>query len=264
MIEPFIAWVSGLTLNTLLPAVVTLLVGLIVIKAILKLIDKTMEKSPLDKAAVSLLKSVAKAVLYVLLALMVAEKLGIDVTGVVALASVASLAVSLSLQDMLGNLIGGFTLLSKHPFKAGDYVDVAGQSGVIQSIDLSYTKLSTPDNKIISIPNSAVVSSQIVNYSTAETRRVDIAISASYDAPIETVKAALLKAADVEGVLADPAPFVGLTKYGDSAIEYVVRVWCPNEKYWDVTFAINEKISAEFAAAGVAMTFPHLNVHLDK
>ena len=264
MFDTFTAWVTGLTMNTLLPAVVTLLVGLIVIKAILKLIDKTMEKSPLDKAAVTLLKSVAKAVLYVLLALMVAEKLGIDVTGVVALASVASLAVSLSLQDMLGNLIGGFTLLSKHPFKAGDYVDVAGQSGVIQSIDLSYTKLTTPDNKIISIPNSAVVSSQIVNYSSADNRRVDIEVCASYGAAIEDVKAALLKAADVEGALTDPAPFAAVLSYDDSAIRYVLRVWCPSAKYWDVFFAVNENVKAQFDANGVEMTFPHLNVHLDK
>ena len=264
MFDTFTAWVTGLTMNTLLPAVVTLLVGLIVIKAILKLIDKTMEKSPLDKAAVTLLKSVAKAVLYVLLALMVAEKLGIDVTGVVALASVASLAVSLSLQDMLGNLIGGFTLLSKHPFKAGDYVDVAGQSGVIQSIDLSYTKLTTPDNKIISIPNSAVVSSQIVNYSSADNRRVDIEVCASYGAAIEDVKAALLKAADVEGALTDPAPFAAVLSYDDSAIRYVLRVWCPSAKYWDVFFAVNENVKAQFDANGVEMTCPHLNVHLDK
>lgn len=264
MFDTFTAWVTGLTLNTLLPAIVTLLVGLIVIKAILKLIDKTMEKSPLDKAAVTLLKSVAKAVLYVLLALMVAEKLGIDVTGVLALASVASLAVSLSLQDLLSNLIGGFTLLSKHPFKAGDYVDVAGQSGVIQSIDLSYTKLSTPDNKIISIPNSAVVSSQIVNYSSADNRRVDIEVCASYGAAIEDVKAALLKAADVDGVLTDPAPFAAVLSYDDSAIKYVLRVWCPSAKYWDVFFAVNENVKAQFDANGVEMTFPHLNVHLDK
>lgn len=264
MIETFLAWVTGLTLTTLLPVAVLLAVGLLVIKAILKLIDKTLEKARLEKAAVSLLKALAKAVLYLLLAMMVGERLGIDVSGVLALASVASLALSLALQDMLSNLIGGFVLLSKKPFKTGDFVDVAGQSGVIQSIDLSYTKLTTGDNKVISIPNSSVVASQIVNYSTADTRRVDVTVTASYGAPIGTVKAALRKAADVEGALADPAPFVGLTRYGDSSIEYVVRVWCPNAKYWDVYFAINEKISAEFAAAGVEMTFPHLNVHLDK
>lgn len=264
MIETFIAWVTGITLNMLLPVVVLLVVGVLVIKAILKMIDKTLERSKLEKAAVGLLKSLAKAVLYLLLAMMVADRLGIDVTGVVALASVASLALSLSLQDMLSNLIGGFTLLSKHPFKAGDYVDVAGQSGVVNSIDLAYTKLSTPDNKIISIPNSAVVASQIVNYSTAANRRVDIEVCASYGAAIEDVKAALLKAANVEGALTDPAPFASVLSYDDSAIRYVLRVWCPSEKYWDVFFALNENVKSQFDAAGVEMTFPHLNVHLDK
>ena len=264
MFDKLLEWVASLTLDTLIPVALLLAVGLLVVKALLKLIDKTLEKARLEKAAVTLLKSLAKAVLYLLLAMMVAERLGVDVSGVLALASVASLALSLALQDMLSNLIGGFVLLSKKPFKSGDFVDVAGQSGVIHSIDLSYTKLTTGDNKVISIPNSAVVASQIVNYSTAETRRVDITVTASYDAPIGTVKAALLRAAEVEGVLSEPAPFVGLSSYGDSAIAYVLRVWCPNAKYWDVYFAINEKISAEFAASGVEMTFPHLNVHLDK
>ena len=262
MIENFIAWVTSLTLNTLLPVVVLLVVGVIVIKAILKLIDKTLEKSKLEKAAATLLKSLAKAVLYLLLAMMVADRLGIDVTGVVALASVASLALSLSLQDMLSNLIGGFTLLSKKPFKSGDYVDVAGQSGVIQSIDMSYTTLNTPDNKIISIPNSAVVASQIVNYSSADNRRVDIEVCASYGAAVEDVKAALLKAANVEGALTDPAPFAAVLSYDESAIRYVLRVWCPSAKYWDVFFAVNENVKAQFDANGVEMTFPHLNVHL--
>ena len=264
MFDTVIAWVTSLTLGTLLPVAALLVVGVLVVKAILKLIDKTLAKSKLEKAAVSLLKSLAKAVLYLLLAMMVADRLGVDVTGVVALASVASLALSLSLQDMLSNLIGGFVLLSKKPFKSGDYVDVAGQSGVIQSIDMSYTTLTTPDNKVISIPNSAVVASQIVNYSTSDTRRVEVTVTASYDAPIETVKAALLKAANVDGVLADPAPFAAVLSYDDSAIKYVLRVWCPNAKYWDVFFAITENVKAQFDANGVEMTFPHLNVHLDK
>lgn len=264
MFDTFTAWVTSLTLGTVLPVVVLLVVGVLVVKAILKLIDKALEKSKLEKAAASLLKSLAKAVLYLLLAMMVADRLGIDVTGVVALASVASLALSLSLQDMLGNLIGGFVLLSKKPFKSGDYVDVAGQSGVIQSIDMSYTTLTTPDNKVISIPNSAVVASQIVNYATADTRRVDIEVCAAYSASIESVKAALLKAADVEGALTEPAPFAAVLRYDDSAIRYVLRVWCPSAKYWDVFFAVNENVKAQFDDAGVEMTFPHLNVHLDK
>ena len=256
---------ANLTVASLMPALVILVVGILAIKAVLKLVDKSMSKSKLEKAATSLIRSLLKVVLYVLLGLMVASKLGIDVTGIVALASVASLALSLSLQDALSNVIGGFTLLSNHPFHSGDFVEIAGQAGTVQTIDITYTKLTTADNKTISIPNSAVVASQIVNYSTSGTRRVDINVSASYDAPIETVKAALLEAAKIDAVMDTPAaPFAAVLNYGDSAINYTLRVWTSAAEYWNAYFTITENIKAEFDKAGVQMTYPHLNVHLDK
>ena len=264
MMESMIDFLTSVAINTVLPVLITLAVGILVIRAMLKVVDKTLSHSRLDKAAVSLLKSLTKVVLYALLVLMAADRMGVDVTGVVALASVASLALSLALQDALSNVIGGFTLLTTKPFKAGDYVEIAGQGGTVQAIDIAYTKLSTPDNKLIFLPNASVVASQIVNYSTATTRRVEVTVSASYDAPIETVKAALLRAADQPAVLADPAPFAAVTNYGDNAIDYVVRVWTPNADFWTVKFAITEAIAAEFKAAGVEMTYPHLNVHIDK
>ena len=196
---------GAVTLANLLPTVVLLLIGVLVVKAILKLAKKSLTKTKLEKAAADLIYSLLKVVLFVLLGLMAASKLGIDVTGVVALASVASLALSLALQDSLSNVIGGFLLLSNHPFRTGDFVEIAGQAGTVQTIDITYTKLTTGDNKTISIPNSAVVASQIVNYSTSGTRRVDINVSASYDAPIATVKAALLEAAKLDTVLDTPA-----------------------------------------------------------
>lgn len=260
----FLDSLSELTLGRILPAVILLVVGLLAIKAILKFADRSLAKSKLEKAATGLIRSLTRVVLYLLLGVMVADRLGIDVTGVVALASVASLAVSLAFQDMLSNVIGGFTLLSNHPFKSGDFVEVAGQSGTVETIDITYTKLITPDQKVISIPNSSVVASQITNYSTEPTRRVDFAVSASYDAPIPTVKQALLDAAKMDDVLDDPAPFAAVEQYGDSAISYVLRVWTPSDRYWDVKFAINENIKAKFDQAGVEMTYPHLNVHLDK
>ena len=251
---------SGL-ISTLLLAVV----GILAIRIVLKLVDKSISRTRLERAAVSLIRSLLKVVLYLLLGLMIASRLGIDVTGVVALASVASLALSLSLQDALANVIGGFTLLSNHPFRSGDYVEIAGQSGTVQTIDITYTKLSTADNKTISIPNSAVVASQIVNYSTSGIRRVDINVTASYDSPIATVKAALLEAANLDTVLTDPAaPFTGVVSYGDSAINYTLRVWTTSAEYWNTYFTITENIKQEFDKAGVEMTYPHLNVHLDK
>ncbi len=258
-------FLKNLTLASLLPAAVMLVVGMLAIRIIMKLVDRSMSKTKLEKAAVSLIRSLLRVVMWVLLGLMVASKLGIDVTGVVALASVASLALSLSLQDALSNVIGGFMLLSNHPFHSGDYVEIAGQGGTVQTIDITYTKLTTGDNKTISIPNSAVVSSQIVNYSTSGTRRVDINIAASYDTPIDTVKAALLAAAQLDTVLTEPAaPFTGVVSYGDSAINYTLRVWVPAGEYWNAFFTINENIKAEFDKAGVKMTYPHLNVHVDK
>ena len=258
-------FLKNLTLASVLPAAVVLVVGMLAIRIIMKLVDKSMSKTKLEKAAVSLIRSLLRVVLWVLLGLMVASKLGIDVTGVVALASVASLALSLSLQDALSNVIGGFLLLSNHPFHSGDYVEIAGQGGTVQTIDITYTKLTTGDNKTISIPNSAVVSSQIVNYSTSGTRRVDINVSASYQTPIETVKTALLCAAKIDAVLDAPAaPFAAVLGYGESAINYCLRVWTSADEYWNVFFTINENIKTEFDKAGVQMTYPHLNVHIDK
>ncbi len=255
---------STLTFQTLLPAVVLLGIGLLVVKGVMKLIDRSLARSRLEKAAVSLIRSLLRVVLYVLLGMIVAERLGVNVSGVLALSTVVSLAVSLSLQDMLANIVGGFTVLTNHPFKAGDYVEVAGQSGTVQSIDITYTKLTTPDNKVISIPNSSVVSSQIVNYSTSESRRVEFSVSVSYDAPIAQVKQALLEAAQVDQVLQDPTPFVGLSKYGESAMEYTLRLWVPNSSYWDVYYAVNEEIQCALQRHGVTMTYPHLTVHLEQ
>ena len=259
-----IEFLMNLTVVSVLPAAVMLVAGMLVIRAVTKLVDRSLSKSKLEKAAVSLIRSLLRVVLWVMLGLMVASKLGIDVTGVVAMASVASLALSLSLQDALSNVIGGFLLLSNHPFHSGDYVEIDGQGGTVQTIDITYTKLTTGDNKTISIPNSTVVSSQIVNYSTSGTRRVEINVSASYDAPIPTVKAALLEAARLDTVLDAPAaPFAAVVSYGDSAINYILRVWAPASEYWNTFYTINERIKEEFDKAGIEMTYPHLNVHLD-
>ena len=259
-------WINSQAMltNRLLPAVLLALVGIWAVKMVMKILNKVLDRTGLEKAAYSLIKSVVAVAMYALLALMVASRLGIDVTGIIALASVLTLAVSLAVQNMLTNVFGGFTLLSTKSFRSGDYVEIAGQGGTVKEIGLAYTKLVTPDNKVISIPNSAVTAAQIVNYSTSPTRRVDFNVTASYDAPLERTMEALLEAAKVPGVLEEPAPFVGVTQYGDHAISYVLRVWTENANYWNVNFAINQKIKEEFDKAGVEMTYPHLNVHLDK
>ena len=264
MLREFFTALGTGALNKVLHAIIVLVIGILVIRIVSKLLHRGLEKSHLEKAAHSLIYSLANVAMYILLGLSVASSLGIDVTGIVALASVLTLAVSLSLQNMLTNVIGGFTILSTHPFHSGDYVEIAGQSGTVQEISMTYTRLATFDNKFISIPNSAVVAAQIVNYSAADTRRVDIPVSASYDAPTQKVIDALVLAGTMDNVLLTPAPCAYVDKYGDSAISYSLRVWVKTEDYWDVYFALNQRVKDVFDEQGIAMTYPHLNVHLDK
>ena len=247
-----------------LAAVVILVLGIQIIRIVMTILKRTLEKTKLEKAAHTLILSLARVVLYVLLGLMAASAIGIDVTGIVALASVLTLSVSLALQNMLANVIGGFTILYTHPFRSGDFVEIAGQSGTVKEINMSYTMLTTGDNKRVSIPNSAVVAAQIINYSAEGTRRVDVTVSAAYSVPTQKVIDALVLAGTVDNALLDPAPFAAVSSYGDSAISYVLRVWVKVEDYWDVYYLVTQRVKNIFDEQDIAMTYPHLNVHLDK
>lgn len=246
----------------LLSALILLVIGILAIRIILVILKRGLAKTKLEKAAHTLITSLTSVVLYILLGLSVASAIGIDVTGVVALASVLTLSLSLALQNMLANVIGGFTLLYTQPFHSGDYVEIAMQAGTVQEINMSYTKLLTPDNKAISIPNSAVVAAQIVNYSTEATRRVDVPVVVSQEVPTQKVIDALALAGTLDSVLLEPAPGAVVTGYGEGVINYSLRVWVKTEDYWDVFFAVNQRVKQIFDEQNIAMAYTHLNVHL--
>ena len=241
---------------------IILVVGVLAIRIIGKLLKTALEKSKLEKAAHTLILSLAKTALYILLGLIAASTLGIDVTSIVALASVLTLALSLALQNMVSNIIGGFTILYTQPFHSGDYVEIAGQAGTVREINMTYTQLTTPDNKIISIPNSAVVAAQIVNYSAEATRRVDVAVTVGQDVVPQKVIDALVLAGTADNVLLDPAPMAAVTGYADGAIQYSLRVWVKSADYWDVFFLVNQRVKQIFDEQGIAMARPHVNVHI--
>lgn len=267
ILEKFNAWLSSLgdyALDTILPALLILVAGTLVIRIVMKILNNFLTASKLEKAAHTLIKSLARVLLYLLLGLMVADKLGIDVTGVVALASVLTLAISLSVQNALTNIIGGFTLLYTHPFKSGDYVEVAGKAGTVQEISMTYTKLSTPDNKVISIPNSAVVSGDIVNYTVSGSRRVEVRVRAAYTEPAQKVIDALIQAGTVDKVLLDPTPFAAIDTYADGAIEYVLRVWTKTDDYWEVYYTITQNIKNIFDAQAIKVGYPHMHVFMEE
>lgn len=260
-------WLTNLSqyaFGQFLPSILILVIGIVIIALIRRIIKKLLKKSKLERAAHSLINSLVSVLLYLLLALIVASSLGIDVTGVVALASVLTLAVSLAVQNVLANLLGGLTLLSTNPFHAGDYVEIAGQSGTVKEVGLAYTKLTTPDNKEVSIPNNAVVSAEIVNYTINGTRRIEIFVSASYETPIPEVLDALREVAKQPAVLETPAPAASVKNYSEKAIDYQLFAWTKSGDFWGTKCKMLEDLKGIFDARGIELAYPHINVIVKK
>ncbi len=252
-----------LTLGGILRVVVLLLIGYLIIRMLMRVVDRLLDRSKSVADIRVYIRSGVHIFLWFLLALMVAGSLDIDVTSIIAMLSVAGLAVSLALQNTLSNLAGGLQILVTKPFVVGDYIDAEGTAGTVAEIGLAYTKLTTPDAKRISVPNSQMSGAKITNYTNEDGRRVDLVFSASYDAPTTTVKTAIQEVLDgIEGVRRDPAPVIWINAYGASSIDYVVRAWTGTQEYWDVYYAIMEGVRESFARHGVEMTYNHLNVHL--
>lgn len=253
-----------LNLGSILRILFTLVAGLIVMKIVMGIVDRSLAKSGSNNVALGkYLRSVTKVLLWILLILTVAGSMGIEVTSLIALFSVAGLAVSLAMQNTLSNLAGGVMLLVAKPFEVGDFVETNGVSGSVEAISLAYTKLATGDNKSVFIPNAEISSAKIINYTRLGTRRVDLTFTASYDAPTATVRKAINETlAQFPQIMADPAPVIFLSNYGASSIEYVVRAWTSSADYWDVYFGVMEGVRESFARNGVEMTYDHLNVHV--
>ena len=256
--------VGAFRLSRLLSAVLLALICLLSVKLLLKAADKLFAKLHVDPTLLGMLRAIVKTLLLAIAVLIVLGYLGIPVTSLVALLSVFSLAFSLAVQNALANIAGGIQVLSTRPFHVGDFVEVGDVSGTVEEIRMVYTVISTIDNKRVFMPNSDVAAACITNYTAEGKRRVDFVFSVAYGSEIAAVKAALRRCADMEMVLKEPEPFVALQAYKDSCIDYVLRVWCKTEDYWPTYFAIQENAQGEFDAAGIEMTYPHLNVHLDK
>ena len=267
MFDKMIAWLAPVgrySLEKLLPMVILAALGILAIQIAMKVVRKLLEKSKLEKAAHTLILTACRVALYILLALAVASGLGIDVTGVVALASVLTLAISLSVQNLLTNVFGGFTLLYTKPFVSEDFVEIAGQSGTVKEIGLTYTKLATADNRIISIPNSAVAAAEIVNYTVTGSRRLYINLAVSYGNDAEVVLQILQKAIQKDGVFQDPAPVIAIKEYNEQSVTYGAMVWCTTSDYWDLKFAINRELSDLCREAGITFYAPSMKVQLEK
>ena len=255
--------VSGPILGKILSAIVLLIICLIVVKILMSALKRVLQHSKIDAGLHGFLKTVVRVFLLFLTVLIVASSLGIPVTSLIAVLSVAGLALSLAIQNSLSNVAGGIQLLTSRPFKVGDFVEAGGVSGTVREIGLFYTRVLTLDNKLIQIPNSEIAGEKVINYTAEPLRRVDMVFSASYNAPVATVEQVLMGVIKSHPLtLDDPASFARVTKYGESAIEYTIKTWCETKHYWEVYYDMPGLVKAAFDAAGIEMTYPHINVHM--
>lgn len=239
----------------------------VAISAIMKMAKKVMKKTKLDEGIQGFAKSALKIALWAISIIIIADSLGVDTASLVAILSVASLALSLAFQNIMTNVFSGITILISRPFVVGNFVEVAGVSGTVKAIGLMRTTVMTPDNKEELIPNGDISAQKITNYSKEPMRRVDMKISASYDATTDAVKKAIFDVINDDNRIKKDgsyAPFVRLSAYNANDIEYTVRVWTENQNYWDVYFDTMEAVRTSFNKYGIEFSYPHTIVHMAK
>ena len=256
--------IGGYSIGSILSAILTFLVCLIVVRLVLKLCARLLSRANrLNDRLQKVILTSLKTLLYLLTVIITAEALGINTSSLTAIMSVLTLGVTLAAEDILGNVAGGLVILFSHPFSLGDEIEVSGTTGTVREISLTHTKLETPDGQIVLQPNREMSSSKIINFTILGRRRIVYKVTASYDAPTESVKSACMEAVlAFPTVLKTPAPTVYLSNYGASAIEYTIRCWTTPDNYWDTYFKMYEVLRSTFAKHNVEMTYDHLNVHV--
>ena len=255
--------IGGFSLGNILAAALIFLVCLAVIKLAVRLTRRALDKSKLDAPVKRAIVNFERVVLWVTALLMIMGKLNISTASLVALVSVAGLALSLSLQNTLSNVFAGITLLVTRPFKPGDFVEAGTTSGTVTRMGLFYVTLLTYDNKEIHVPNSDIAASRLTNYTAEPTRRVDLNFGLEYGCEAGAVRAALLAAAKEDArVLPEPEPVVVVSAYLSSSVQYTLRCWALTADYWAVYYALNESARRHLEAAGLSLAFDRLDVRI--
>ena len=252
---------GGFSWTKLISAAILLVVCGVLIKLILKATDRMLGRSRLDKAVHPFIRTIVKLVLLFTAIMLIAGTLGVDTSSLLALLSVAGLAVSLAFQNVLSNMASAVILLTTKPFQIGHFIEMGSVSGTVVKIGAICTDILTLNNQLVHVPNSEITGSTVTNYTASDKRRLEYRITASYDAPVENVKAALLRAAEHPLRMQEMQPIARVNGYGESAIEYVLFLWIRPKDYMDVYYDVLENVKREFDAAGIEMTYPHINVH---
>ncbi|MBQ3116138.1 MAG: mechanosensitive ion channel [Clostridia bacterium] len=262
-----VAWVTSdaiwTTIAKIIISLIVLFVSFKVINAVARRIEKRATRKNADKTIVKTLVYIFRLALKILIFICIIGFLGIDTSGFTALIASLGVCVGLAVNGALSNLAGGVMIILTRPFRVDDYIEAQGYSGTVLEIKITYTKIVTPDNKIIYIPNGSLSSGTVVNYSEKDLRRVDLTFSIGYADDFEKAKSIILDVCNShELILKDPAPFVRMKEHGSSSIDIVTRVWTKNSDYWTVNFDLLESVKKEFDANNIEIPYNQVDVHI--
>lgn len=247
----------------LLEGLVVLIIGLFLVKWILKLTDNKLLFKKMDPTMSGFLRTAIRLLLYLVIVMTAVSVIGVPLTSVITLVASAGVAVSLAVQGALSNFVGGMTLLLLKPIKVGDFVKVGDFEGTVQNVGTFYTEFTTYDNRHISMPNSSLTNTAIINYTREGTRRLDVNYSVNYKSDMDQVLRVLSELiARNPLILPDPAPVVHLTKFGDSSLEFSARIWCKTADYWTINFYLLEEGKRALDRAGIEIPYPQMDVHI--
>ncbi|MGA6925470.1 MAG: mechanosensitive ion channel domain-containing protein [Desulfosarcina sp.] len=247
----------------LLAAIAIFIIGGWVAKGVVRFIERLMTRRNVDPTLISFVGNLSYVALLAFVIIAALNQLGIQTASFIAVLGAAGLAIGLALQGSLSNFAAGVLMIIFKPFKVGDYIEGAGVSGTVESIQIFTTQLKSPDNKTIIVPNSAITSDHIVNYSTKGTRRVDFVFGIGYGDDIDQARQIISNIiAQDERVYKDPEPVVVVSELADNSVNLTARVWSSSADYWDIFFDTTEKVKKAFDANGVSIPFPQRDVHL--
>ncbi|WP_208380259.1 mechanosensitive ion channel domain-containing protein [Psychromonas algarum] len=264
-------WINnnqGLIINygmNILAAIATLLIGMMIARFISGGFHKVLTKRELDSTIIDFISHMVRYVIIAFVVIAALSRIGVETTSFVAIIGAAGLAVGLALQGSLSNFASGVLIIALRPFRAGEYIEAAGTAGVVESVQIFSTSLTTVDNKYVVVPNSSILGGNIVNYSRKSTRRVDLVIGVSYNADLAKTKAVLEAVVKANpGVLKSPEPQVAVAELADSSVNLIVRPWVRGQDYWPVRFELMEAIKNALDEEGIEIPFPQMDIHMDK
>jgi small conductance mechanosensitive channel len=244
-------------------AIAILVIGFWIAKAMGRAVERILISRKADQSLIGFMRSLTSIGLKALVVVTAISQLGVEMTSFVALLGAAGLAIGMAFSGTLSNFAGGVMILLFKPFKVGDYVHMQGEEGSVKEVLIFNTILTTLDNKVIILANGAVANGTITNFTKAKKRRVDWEFGIAYGDDLKQAKLLLSRFMDEDSrILKDEGNFIGLGALGDSSVNITVRAWVETEDYWNVFFAMNERVYNEFGAAGLSIPFPQMDVHL--